>query len=195
MDHIVTKKRLEKIKGLRLVDDDYAKMVFKYLECLSFVASTILHKKIEIVKHETEASLNIIKGRSIVCDILVLTNDESINLEMEKNISRANAKRMRYHASVIDVSLSKPGVDFSELKDVIVIFVCDFDPLKKGYPLYHVKRYIDETKELFDDGIEIIMFNCLYDHDDEYGRLGHDMRCPNPNEMYNEVLRNRNKYF
>ena len=37
--------------------------------------------------------------------------------------------------------------------------------------------------------------NCTYQGDDEIGKLIHDLKCDNPNDMYNPILKERNKYL
>ena len=195
MCDVVTKERLEKLKTLRLLDDDYAKIAFNDVNCIIEVVSTVKHEKIEIIHHETEAVLKMIAGRSIECDVLVLTKDKAIDLELQKTRLKSLPKRMRFHSSAVDTSVSKPQQEFGDLLDIIVIFICEFDFVGKGEPIYHVKRYVEETMEVFDDGMELILVNCTYQGDDKIGRLIHDLKCTDPNDMYNPILKERNKYF
>ena len=96
MNNVVTKARLEKLKKLRLFDDDYAKIVFKDKECVYDVLNSILKYEIEILHHETERVLKIVNGRTIKCDIFVLSEDKAINLELEKHNFRLKPQRVRY---------------------------------------------------------------------------------------------------
>ena len=196
MSNVVTKKRLEYLEELRMLDDKYAKIVFKDVNCTLEVLNTLMNEVVVIEHHETEAYLQVIGGRSIRCDILVIKGDKSvIDMELQNQKGDMHKKRIRYHTSVLDTSVSKPQQDFSDMCDIVVIFICDFDPEGKGYPLYHVKRIVEETNEDFEDGIRIMLVNGTYQGDDEIGRLVHDLRCTHPDDMYNEVLREANKYY
>ena len=57
------------------------------------------------------------------------------------------------------------------------------------------KELFEEISENFNDQSLIIYLNGEYEGDDKYGRLIHDLKCTNPKEMYNEVLRKRVEYF
>ena len=52
-------------------------------------------------------------------------------------------------------------VEYTKLKRSIIIFLCRFDPYKKGIPCYTIRRKCeqDETVELKDDAV-VHVFNC-----------------------------------
>ena len=52
-------------------------------------------------------------------------------------------------------------VEYTKLKRSIIIFLCRFDPYKKGLPCYTIRRKCeqDETVELKDDAV-VHVFNC-----------------------------------
>lgn len=195
MNNIVTKARLEKLKRLRLFDDDYANIVFKDKECVKYILSTILKEEIQFYHHETERKMKVVSGRTIECDIFVLSKDKAINVEIEKHSFRLKPQRIRYHASVLDCHVSKQSQNFDEMLDIVVIFICEFDPVGKGCPMYHINRQIQESKDIFHDDMQIILVNGSYSADDEIGRLIHDLKCTNSSEMYSEVLKEKTKYY
>ena len=47
----------------------------------------------------------------------------------------------------------------------------------------------------FDDGEHILYINGQYSGDDDLGRLMHDFRCSDPDDMLNEELASRTRYF
>lgn len=67
--------------------------------------------------------------------------------------------------------------------------------LRKGKPIYHINRVIEETGELFDDGSHIIYVNGAYRDDTPLGKLMHDFSCSNPADMNYKVLAERTRYF
>lgn len=88
-----------------------------------------------------------------------------------------------------------PGVDVDELPETYVIFITEGDVLRKGKPIYHINRVIEETGELFDDGSHIIYVNGAYRDDTPLGKLMHDFSCSNPADMNYKVLAERTRYF
>ena len=139
--------------------------------------------------------MKVVSGRTIECDIFVLSKDKAINVEIEKHSFRLKPQRIRYHASVLDCHVSKQSQNFDEMLDIVVIFICEFDPVGKGCPMYHINRQIQESGDIFHDDMQIILVNGSYRADDEIGRLIHDLKCTNSSKMYSEVLRKKTKYY
>ncbi|MBR5340370.1 MAG: hypothetical protein IK151_00435 [Erysipelotrichaceae bacterium] len=54
---------------------------------------------------------------------------------------------------------------------------------------------IIETDELFNDKEHIVYVNGAYESNDDLGKLMHNFKCKNPDDMYYEILKNRTKYF
>ena len=114
MNNVVTKARLEKLKKLRLFDDDYAKIFFQNRDCARLVAEIVLQRKIDIIHHETEAIIEMIGGRSVEYDIFILSDKEGIDIEIENTFSRAASMRVVFHQSAMMVDLSEKGMDFKK---------------------------------------------------------------------------------
>ena len=51
------------------------------------------------------------------------------------------------------------GGDYNDLPDTFIIFLCTFDYLEKGLPVYTIKPYCTETKQEFTDGTTKIIVN------------------------------------
>ncbi len=90
----------------------------------------------------------------------------------------------------------KTGQEFKEIHDSYVIFITASDVIGAGYYLYHVNRMIEETGTYFGDGSHIIYVNGSYkDDNDPVGKLMHDFRCLNSDDMFYQVLAKQVKYF
>jgi len=98
---------------------------------------------------------------------------------VENSKKRAVPKRTRYYSSLIDANILKKGDDFTKLPESYVIFITKSDYFDKGLPIYHIKSYIEETKEVFEDT--------------ELGKLIHDMNCTKAGDMLNDILQDRMK--
>ena len=71
-----------------------------------------------------------------------------------------------------------------------MIFITKEDVLGKGLPIYHVKRFIEETGSAFNDGSYIIYVNGELANDHTaLGRLVHDFSCLNSKDIYDETLK------
>ena len=61
----------------------------------------------------------------------------------------------------MDTEALLKGEDYDELRESIIIFLCRFDPFKKGIPWYTVRRTCIEDSNVFiDDGALVKVFNC-----------------------------------
>ncbi len=187
---------LEVISKLRLIDDDFMNVVFNDKDCLELLLSLIFNQHIEIVSYENQYPFKNLHGRDIQIDVLIKTEDHHyINVEVQRQNSGAIAQRARYHQSLIDSHVFKKGNRWKEIPAVTVIFITENDVLKKGLPIYHINRTIEETGDKFKDGTEIIYVNASIQEESQLGRLMHDFMCDKAEDMYYEVLRNRVKYY
>ena len=51
---------------------------------------------------------------------------------MQIQLVRALPKRARYYSGQMDLDLLRQGMEYEELPDTIVIFLCMFDPFGRG---------------------------------------------------------------
>ncbi len=187
---------LEAISKLRLIDDDFMNVVFKDKDCLELLLSLIFNQHVDIVSYENQYPFKNLHGRDIQIDVLVKTEDHHyINVEVQRQNQGAVSQRARYHQSLIDSYVFKKGNRWKEIPSVTVIFITENDILKKGLPIYHINRFIEETGDKFKDGTQIIYVNASIQEESHLGRLMHDFMCEKAEDMYYEVLRNRVKYY
>ena len=188
---------IEKLKLLKIMDDDFARLVFEDeasgIEVLRILQ--VLPPNVEVFHYETQKDIVNPSSRSLVFDIFVVTEDRVIDMEIENSKIRATPKRARLHSSEMDVHISQPKEDFVDLPINIVVFICSFDYYQKGLPYYTIERTVKELGIDFLDQSKIIYVNGKYVGTDEIGKLIHDLQCTNPKDMHNDVLRNRVTYF
>ena len=60
---------------------------------------------------------------------------------------------------VHDIINLQGGGDYNDLPDTFIIFLCTFDYLEKGLPVYTIKPYCTETGQEFTDGTIKIIVN------------------------------------
>lgn len=189
---------LRRIREFRLLDDDFMTKCFegdpKYIQ---FVLRIILDMP-DLVVHEVKTQVfveNLVK-RSLRLDVLATDGrGRRLNVEIQRSDKGAEPKRARYHSSAIDILSLPKGEDFGALPETYVIFITEHDFFQSGLPVYHIDRYIAETRTAFGDDAHILYVNGAYRGNDPIGMLMHDFACPNPDEMYYQVLAERTRYF
>lgn len=189
---------LQRIKGFRLLDDDFMTKCFENnIECTELLLHIVMDKPDLIVKKaQTQYSLKNLQGRSVRLDVYAEDSEnKKYNVEVQRTDRGAGTRRARYNSSLIDANTILPGADVDELPETYVIFITENDVLRKGKPIYHINRVIEETGEPFDDGSHIIYVNGAYRDDTPLGKLMHDFSCSNPADMNYKVLAERTRYF
>lgn len=90
-----------------------------------------------------------------------LENATICDIEPEqKNISkdiRILSRRVRFYHSKIDAGSLKTGLDYRNLKNVVVIIITPFDPFGYNHMVYTIKNSCQEVPELpYEDGARTI---------------------------------------
>jgi predicted transposase/invertase (TIGR01784 family) len=189
----------ELIDSLTLFDDDLMTLVFDgNIEATELLLSIILAQEVKVISVRAQVELRspYKKGRKIRVDILAQDVDgKRFNVEVQAEDSGADCRRARYHSSMVDVNMLKKGKKYEKLRDSYVIFITKNDYFKRELPLYRVERAVCETGERFGDGSHIIYVNGSYKGDDAIGKLVHDFRCRNADDMYYTQLADGVRYY
>ena len=187
---------LEYLKKFCLLDDTFMRKYFEKTECVEEILRIILDSKdLKVIQSNTQYVIANLQGKEVQLDIYAIA-DENVryDVEVENSKKRAVPKRTRYYSSLIDANILKKGDDFTKLPESYVIFITKNDYFNKGLPIYHIKSYIEETKEVFEDERNVIYINASYkDTTTELGKLIHDMNCTKADDMLNNVLQDRMK--
>lgn len=191
---------LEKIAGLRLMDDDFfSEALDEKIAPVEYILNTILERDdIRVQQTEAQVEYKSATKRSIKLDIRAVDAEGRVmDIEVQRAEKGASVRRARFHSSVIDRTLLEKGEDFEKLVDTYVIFITENDRFGAGLPLYHVERKITELKNAeFRDGAHIIYVNGEFrDLEHPVGRLMHDMNCTDANEMLNPLLAEEVRYL
>ena len=190
---------LQRIRGFRLIDDDFMNACFEgNIEGTELVLRIILNKPDLSVKSvNTQKVMKNLQGRDIWLDIDAIDSDDNeLDIEIQRSDKGADRKRARYHSSMIDSHLLRPNQDFSELPESYVIFITENDVIGRGKPLYRIERRIEDIDEPFDDGEHIIYVNgANKDSATELGKLMHDFFCTDPDDMNFKQLADKVRYF
>ena len=125
----------------------------------------VLHIQIRDIRYpQTEKSMSAqLRSKSIRLDVYVEDKyGHIIDIEMQTTGTRSVLNsgldrktviselplRTRYYQSIISTNMLKRGKHYRDLRKSYVIFICTFDPFKKGLPIYHFTYRCSEDKEL-----------------------------------------------
>ena len=83
-----------------------------------------------------------------------LKDDKNRHFNVEMQVANTEIyKRSRYYHSQIDMELLSTGIDYEQLPESYVIFICDFDPIGLGKYKYTRRQVIEEDLTYnYDDG-------------------------------------------
>lgn len=191
------KEDLQRLRGFRLLDDDFMTKVFEDQACAEFLLKIILDRDdLRVVRSNSQYTIKNLQGRSVRLDILAVDRQNRVyNIEIQRNDKGAGVKRARYNSGLIDANVTEPGEQYDGLNETFVIFITENDVLGDGLPIYHIDRTIRETGKLFGDESHIIYVNSQMKDETALGKLMHDFSCTNAKDMYYEVLADRVHFF
>ena len=188
---------LQRLRGFRLLDDDFMTKVFEDISCAELLLRIILNDEgIRVLEAHSQRGIKNLQGRSVKLDILAVDSHNRVfNVEVQRSDRGAGAKRARYNSALIDANVTEPGYQYEDLNETFVIFITENDVMKAGLPIYHIDRVVSETGKLFEDEEHIIYVNSQIKDETKLGRLMHDFSCTDAKDMYNKVLADRVRYF
>ncbi len=190
---------LMRLRGMRPLDDTFMRCLFKdNTELTELVLRIILGKKdLSVTQIETQADMKRVTGARSICLDAAAADAEGVqyDIEIQRAGDGARPERARYHSSVLDVENLDAGQEFEELPTTYVIFITEKDVFGKGESCYIIGSMNFTAEKLFDDRRHIIYVNGAYEGDSDIGKLMHDFRCSNPDDMYYDALRMRSEYL
>lgn len=146
--------------------------------------------------------------RSAVFDFFakVLLQNMYINMEFQRLVKGATLLRQRFYNAMIDIDALEEGDEFTDLPKNCFIFICEknifYKNTKKNREankirkIYHIISVIAETGDVQDDKVERIYVNLSAPEDDTpLGKLIHDLKSSNPDDMYYSELAEEFRYY
>ena len=191
---------LAKLRGLRPIDDDFMRCMFRDNKPLAQFVLRILTRKPDLIIEDSETQKDLkrlVGARSIMLDVYASdSHGKKYDMEIQRSDHGADKHRARYHSSAIDVENLHSGQEFEELPETYTIFITENDIFGRGKPFYRIERVnLDAEGELFNDGEHILYVNGEYRGDTEIGRLMHDFCCWNPDDMNYDLMKDAARYF
>lgn len=98
-----------------------------------------------------------------------LRDDRNRHFNVEMQVANTEIfKRSRYYHSQIDMELLSTGIDYEQLPESYVIFLCDFDPIGVGKYKYTRRQVIEEDRNYeYDDGSYTVFLSTVGTNENE----------------------------
>ena len=193
---MISKPYLDKIQRLRLLDDDFMYIIFRHdKRCIELLLSILFQTPVTVDCFHIEHYIKNIAGRSIRLDIYIEGKSHIIDIEIQRDKYKAHFKRVRYHQSLIDASVSFPKEKWHELPRISVVFITEKDCFEDGKAIHRIYSMDEETGKKIADGTEYIYVNGQYEGKDKIGLLMQDFRERDYRKVYHCVLKENMKYF
>ena len=100
-----------------------------------------------------------LKSKSVRLDVMFEGDNKVYDIEMQVAREKAIYKRARYYQSSMAIHSLKSGEDYDKLKETYVIFICQFDPMHKGKPIYSLSTCEENLGLKIPDGCNTILLN------------------------------------
>ena len=190
---------LQRLRGLRPIDDDFMRCLFKdNIPLAEFVLRIITDKPDLIITDcETQKDMKRLAGARSICLDAYGTDSvgKKYDLEVQRQDKGADPHRARYHSSVMDIENLHSGQEFKELPDTYTIFIIEKDFYGQGEAVHPIERINLATGKSFEDGEHILYVNGEYRGESDIGKLMHDFNCTKADDMNFELMAERTRYL
>ena len=127
------------------------------------LTSIVLGRQIHIAGNaQKQKVIEIIaNGRGVRMDIYFEDDEKALyNLEMQNSNEGDLPRRSRYYQSLMDLAMAERGMEYDQLGESFVVFLCRFDPFCKGLYRYTFRSTCVEEPELaLGDGAYRVFLN------------------------------------
>ena len=185
------------VDRLHILDSGLFQMMFHDdIPLVEFVFRTILDEP-DLVCVDAKVEyrvINSLKEHDGVFDLHAAMKENKIDiLEMQRNGRLVILfPRMEFYAALAFIAALNKGASYEQIPDVTVIFFTETDVFEKNLPKYTLGRSILETGEVVDTHLKIVCVNGAYEKTDTaLGKLIHDFRQCNPNQLFHDNLRDK----
>ena len=158
---MTTEEKIQRIKDLRPIDDVFFEVLAEDKEVCQEMLRVIMNDDGLMVQEViVQNSKKNIYGRSVRLDALCyLSSGKLVNIEVQRSDNDDHLRRVRFNSSSITVKESSAGGKFTDVADVYVVYISEFDIFKGNSPIYHIDKVVRETGEVIDDGSAEIFVN------------------------------------
>ena len=156
--------REEYKRRVKFTDDFFFARLMQNEQLCLRLAETLLKVKIKSIKlHQAQRTLKRERHtHGIRLDAYLEDENHVIVIEMQTANQRWLFKRIRLYQGLLDTASLPAGSSYMSLKDTYIVFLCTFDPVGLGLPVYTVEQVFAGTGGAkYDDGTCRILYNSL----------------------------------
>ena len=169
------------VAQFNLMDDTFFSVVMEHNDAAEYLLTQLLGKPVRIIENKTQYSIRNAESHSIVLDALVDDEEHNIyDVEVQIGDKNNHERRLRYYRTAIDWSYLEKGKDYSELPELYLIFISDFDPFDLDKVHYEIAQYVKETDREYDSGVHIHYFNTKVEDETFLSELMQYMKNSDP---------------
>jgi predicted transposase/invertase (TIGR01784 family) len=162
--------RKKRLSELTLKDDFmFAAVMLNEENCCRFLEMTLGFPiaKVEVSREKSMVYHPEYKG--VRLDVFARDEENTrYNVEMQAVKRPALGRRARYYRGQIDMEALRSGLDYTELPNAYVIFICDFDPFGQRKYCYTFENCCEECPEArMQDGSKSIFLSTCGENESE----------------------------
>ena len=150
-------------ENLKISNDFMFSKVMRNPELCKGMLERLLDISIDHIEYpEEQKVIDIAKdSKSVRLDVYLKDDKGNVyNVEIQTTNSYNLPKRTRFYQGMIDLNAIEKGIDYRELPQSFVIFICTFDVFKQGRFKYTFQNICRENNKLYlNDGTVKIFFN------------------------------------
>ena len=168
-----TEETQRTVDGLRIIDDTLFRLLASDPEVCQEILRTLLDndglKVLQVTPQSTITSLH----REIILDALCEIDGGLVNIEVQKGDGNDDIRRTRYHLSSITANSIPKGTDFTNVPNVTVVYITEYDALNNGQ-VFTVSEMCVKTKDGYvpvHDGARICYVNTAVKDDSDKSEL------------------------
>lgn len=153
---------MKTIDDLEFTDDYMFGVVLHDEELCKGVLERLLKIKIERIEYpELQKSIkNGFDSHGIRLDVYVSDSESVYDIEIQNKKFSELGKRTRFYQSMIDSDFLLKGHDYSEMKNILILFICKNDPFSLDLPKYTFESVCHENPDFtLDDKCKKVFYN------------------------------------
>lgn len=181
----IDEKIKEIARNMNPIDDIFFRKMAEYLPFCEEILQVILaDKKLKVIEGLPQFHGTNLQGRSVIFDLkCTLGTGEEVDVEVQKADDDDHQRRVRYNGAVLTTNITDTGKRFADVPDVIVVYISRFDIFASGKTVYHVRRVVEETGAVVENGFREVYVNAAIDDGSDVAEL---MKVFMQNDSYSE---------
>ena len=131
---LTLEEKKARIANFRPIDDVFFEVLAENIEVCQEILQTIIgDKDLVVLQSVVQKDLMNLYGRSVRLDALCTLGDgKKVNIEVQRSDDDDHLRRVRFNSASITVRDSYTGEKFSDVEDLIIVFISERDFIGEG---------------------------------------------------------------